>query len=71
MGYCGSSLHSREEKFGCFHGSKACLGDFKLTFIIAFYLNIRIGLAYRIYPEKQLKIYKRLDEFRKICVIKI
>ena len=27
MGYFASSLHTIEEKFGCSHGSKTCLGD--------------------------------------------
>ena len=29
VGYFASSLHPCEEKFGCYHGSKACLGDLK------------------------------------------
>ena len=29
VGYFAMSLHPREEKFGCYHSSKACLEDLK------------------------------------------
>ena len=35
MGYFGSSLHPREEKFGCYHDSKACLGDLKSYVVLS------------------------------------
>ena len=37
-----SPLHPREEKFGCYHGSKACLGDLKSHVLLSsgrFYVN--------------------------------
>ena len=36
VGYFGSSLHPREEKFGCYHGSKACLGDLKSHVVLSY-----------------------------------
>ena len=36
VGYFGSSLHPREEKFGCYHDSKACLGDLKSHVVLGY-----------------------------------
>ena len=36
VGYFASSLHPWEEKFGCYHGSKACLGDLKSHVILSY-----------------------------------